>query len=77
MIFWLFMMLFPRVLYYDIDKVQQKSQHVESFKLDCGFYKFHPFIFQILTYGGECLSFYFFLIYFQQGLLIVALHLGY
>ena len=61
MIFWLFMMLFPRVLYYDIDKVQQKSQHVESFKLDCGFYKFHPFIFQILTYGGECLSFYFIL----------------
>ena len=55
------MMLFPRVLYYDIDKVQQKSQHVESFKLDCGFYKFHPFIFQILTYGGECLSFYFIL----------------
>ena len=61
MIFWLSMMLFPRVLYYDIDKVQHKSQHVESFKLDCGFYKFHPFIIQILTYRGECLSFYFIL----------------
>ena len=54
-------MLFPWVLYYDIEKVQQKSQYVESFKLDCGFYKFHPLLFQILTYGGECLSFHFIL----------------